>query len=975
MAYVVRHSISADGLAGATTHTVTLPAHTTNDLLVVLVAIDRLGSADGGAFTVTTATGWTNAARDAVAGQNRYEIWYKLAASSSETNPVFNTPSTGDTWASVAIVIRDADTTTPIDAVGTVVKTTSTDLAGPTVTTTSANCLVLNTACMWSLNQPLSAGGVMWGAFAMNTNVRVGYAWTVVEDSGGTSVASRWTQWTGYAPICFAVAIKNKSGGHVPGYVDPATTIATQITPMTHQTGSWASNAAGDISVPSSLSLSAIGSKSTVTYQGPNMDTKAGRYPLASVHRQSVSSAAVATTTTRGHQYSFGTTVDFTSGMLVINALGASPGEMAVSMDKTGSGGTLVTIADGSNNYRAFEVAARDGNPALLGWNTLVIDCNQSVTDWAESGTPPTVSGIRKVLFTVTPEGGSIFTGITLSEMWRVNLIHCSGGDSTTPFNFDDMIACGNSFRAPMIQKTGAAAGLSYMPIQFGGGDSIKMLIENSVLQFAEAWNTSTGALNFHADATAEKLGVTYYGVSGDTIKHKNSLITSATPFYVSIHASSTSAATWDFAGLTLAGAGTVTLRPITTFTGMTFADCATINTTGATGTTLSSCTISNTTNRPDFSDDTLSGVNITSAAASTCCKVDTGTTLTNVNLIAADSSSYGLEIAEAGTYSLETVSWTSFAAGKKVNITAGSGTFTLNASGKLNTAAVNASGVTLIFDVVTTTIKHTTLTNGARYQLYNVTQAVELANSTAGVSGFTYTTASAVAEGDTIRLRATYINGSTSWSDLEATGIVSLGGTLDFGANSLEADTTYASYAIDGSAVTEFSTDYGNVEVDIVDQDYQTTKKRLYAWLRYIQTTSSGIANWWGAVTALDDANIKINASVVDLTIENNSGQVCRFTDNDIYMYRDDGATIAASTGDGIIWESGKVYIAETGVSGLTASESNQLTEAASAAVVASRIPYTLQIDTGGVVSVNIKKVNDISVTGSGTAANPWGP
>ena len=155
----------------------------------------------------------------------------------------------------------------------------------------------------------------------------------------------------------------------------------------------------------------------------------------------------------------------------------------------------------------------------------------------------------------------------------------------------------------------------------------------------------------------------------------------------------------------------------------------------------------------------------------------------------------------------------------------------------------------------------------------------------------------------------------------------------------------------------------------------YQTTKKRLYAWLRYVQTTSDGIKNWWGAVTALDDANIRINGSVVDLEIENNGTQVCRFTDTDIYMYRDDGATVAASTGQGIIWESGKVYIAETGVSGLTASESNQLTDAAAAAVVASRIPYTIQMDTGGVVKVNIKKVNDITISGSGTVASPWGP
>ena len=976
MAYVVRSSISPDGASAATTHTVTLPEHSTNDLLVVLVGIDRFGSADGGNFTVTTATGWTNAARDAVAGQNRYEIWYKVAASGAETNPVFNTPAAADTWASIAIVIRDADTAAPIDAVGTVIKTGATEYAGPTVTSTTANCLILNTMCHWSLNQPLHAGGLMWGNLAMNTNVRVAFGWTV-NDAAGASIASRWTVWTGYACIGFAIAIKNASGGHVPGYVDPATTIADLITPMTHQSSAWstAANAGGSVTIPGSIALTAIGTKATVTYQGVNMDTKAGRTPLASVHRQSVGSAAVATTVTRGHQYTFGTTTDFTSGMLALNFLGASPSEMAVSMDPVGSGGTLLTVADASNNYRAFEIAGRDSNPLTLGWNVAVLDVNQSVTDWAESGTPPTVSAIKQVVFTVTPSGGSIFTGITLSEMWRVYSIHCSGGDSTTPFDFDDLVACGNSFRSPMIQKTGSAAALSFMPIQFGGGDAIKMEIENSVLQFAEAWNTSTKAVNFHADSTAQKLGVTYYGVSGDSIKHKNSLVTSATPFYVTIHASSTSAATWDFAGLTIAGAGTVTLRPVTTFTSMTFADCATITTAGGTGTTLTSCTFNNTTNTPDFTSDTLNSCNITAAAGGTCALIDTSTTLENVVLTAGNSSSYGLEMAQAGIYDLETVSWASFASGKKVNITAGSGTFQLNADGRLATVDVTSAGVTLIFDVVTTTVKHLTLTNGARYQIYNVTTATELANSTAGVSGFTYTTTSAISTGNVIRLRATYINGATSWSYLEATGTATAGGTLDFGANSLTADTTYANYAINGSTVSEFSTDYVNVECDVSDPDHQTTKKRLYAWLRYVQTTSDGIKNWWGAVTALDDANIKINASVVDLQIENNGTQVVRFTDTDIYMYRDDGVTIAASTGQGIIWESGKVYIAETGVSGLTAAESAQLTQASAASTVSAKIQYTIAMSAAGVVHTDIKAVKGLTIGGTGTASDPWGP
>jgi hypothetical protein len=50
---------------------------------------------------------------------------------------------------------------------------------------------------------------------------------------------------------------------------------------------------------------------------------------------------------------------------------------------------------------------------------------------------------------------------------------------------------------------------------------------------------------------------------------------------------------------------------------------------------------------------------------------------------------------------------------------------------------------------------------------------------------------------------------------------------------------------------------------------------------------------------------------------------------DSDFWLYRDDGATFIkypSSGGYGISNDSGKVYIAETGVSGLTSAESTQL-------------------------------------------------
>ncbi len=230
---------------------------------------------------------------------------------------------------------------------------------------------------------------------------------------------------------------------------------------------------------------------------------------------------------------------------------------------------------------------------------------------------------------------------------------------------------------------------------------------------------------------------------------------------------------------------------------------------------------------------------------------------------------------------------------------------------------------------------------------------------STAGAYSNSWTDGEEFASGDTIRFR---------WVDadeleIDTTGVATADGTTTF-LNTPVDDTVYDGYAIDGSTVTEYSADYPNVQVDLNDPDNVFYMDRFYAWHKYNLTLEDGIRNFFGAVTATNASNIVINDSIVDIFFDNTKAVSARQGDN-IVIQRDDGAypqvTVTSGGGGLGFYYTGVGYTVETGVSGLTAEES--------AKVTAMTFTKSNELD------VNIKSVQDTTVTGVGTSGDPWGP
>jgi hypothetical protein len=311
----------------------------------------------------------------------------------------------------------------------------------------------------------------------------------------------------------------------------------------------------------------------------------------------------------------------------------------------------------------------------------------------------PVLSALKKLQINFNCPTATITEYIAEVHRARTHIV--AGGTSTKPVDSEGLAQIGKSFRVPLLQKTGAAGILAYVPIQIGGGDAVNFQIDAGSLQFPRRYDINSKQINFHAAPNA--IGISYAGKTGDVIKHTNSVVTSASPYYWEVNSAATSAATWDFAGLTVVNAK-VTLRNVMTFTDMTFVSFQSVDTSGC---SLLNCSFAK---APTISAS-ITFDSTTLPTSSYLITTGSLSIFSNCTFVGSGTSGHGIRITTPGTYTFSNIQWTGYGGTTGDNLTQNSGStsaFILNESGGTVTISLtNGSDTPSIRNVGTGSITY----------------------------------------------------------------------------------------------------------------------------------------------------------------------------------------------------------------------------------------------------------------------------
>lgn len=564
MAYIV--SSEQYFLNGASTNlALALPPHATDDVIIMHCAMDT-----GTTVTGTGTTGTWTSIGNTTATNNTGSCFYRKMTSGSETVSV----TTTDAYTIWFVVCRDVDTTTTLDVTSsfTNVNTATSTPVSTSITTTTADALILYFVGIDGVaTQTHSDPGVMsLGSFdstgtTATTSAAQGAAW-YIQRTAGAVPAPTWTASASGTYTKYTIALRNKSGGIVPPYIDDSAAPAVILT-SGHHTGTL-----NNISFPGTLTSTAAINGKTATYSAATAGADFGINPYSSALAKT--SATVAVTVLAGYEIIFTGNRNVSTGLIVGSFIAATPKTGTFSVGSISQGGLVVRIGSSSTAWCAYQVGARDSVPTTEQRYVFAIQPGYTASAYGTPGTAVTTTALSYMQFMLNcPKQAA---QVYMSELFNTKVQILAGGTSTAPVDSDGVSDIGRSFRLPVIQKSGASGLLSYVPIQVGGGDAINFQINAGSLQFPRNYSVVTKEVNFHA--AADSVGISYAGKSGDVIKHTNSVITSASSFYWEINSAATSAATWDFTGTVITNA-TVRLRPVMTFDSMTFTGCTGITT------------------------------------------------------------------------------------------------------------------------------------------------------------------------------------------------------------------------------------------------------------------------------------------------------------------------------------------------------------------------------------------------------------
>jgi hypothetical protein len=894
MAYIVTSETSLPGEA-LNAFDMPIPSgHQADDLIVAII------TQDGGGTTIAAA-GWTQISTQAAVQGQRTTAFYKFATGSSEAD--LSLTGSTDEWIVNISVIRGADLTTPINVS---VRTNSANsttayLDSGTVTTTEDNCLVLyacgrdavfktkpeNPSTLMMLSRETDFVGCTQVVGYMNqitagVTPAVRFLFESANEGGNALVIAIQDADPANALLSPTItqnySVFKNYGGITPGLLNVAAfvrhdgitwDVATTLTPaaidgLTIYNGTFTQSTFQDVNRP-------WGSMTGLNIGGSALDNT-GRW-VGATH------AVVST--------------DFTNKIFSIEFM-----KSAVSTSRFGAKGCIVVFEDRLGEWAVFTLSLRAGLIAGVS-NTCYIDIEN--TPQLDASGSIDWSDIRRVGYLYHKRTTSTTTHVLRikNALLHDKTVFVDGNinDPCSPAKLQQVLEGWGGAGLASVQ--GGGQGLSRAGVQYGNG-SRKTYVSSTATSYEMPLRENTSLARRFWRIPDNVVGAEFrlLASANDVVDMTAGVMAVDVEQDWTIDASSSVSASYNFSGLSVIGWNVTHNVAGITINGATFKEChITLN-----GGLLSGCGISTLKSPLSTNDpENISNCSFTSAG-----------------------TGHAIEITATGTFDMTGNTFTGYGADASTdaaiyNNSGGLVTINIPLGGQVPTVRNGAGASTVIVLPDTTfTFQLPNIIDNSRFQIYNITQDVELTNTTtSGGTGIdvTYIKGTDYDAGDTGRYRITYQSGASARESIEGTFTFPTDTAISSSPTAQTNQTIYNLYAVDGSGIAEFTWDSGNIEIDINDADNTTTVQRLAAWYYYFITTATGIDEAFGGLTWENINSIKVNTATVDMKLDNTKASPLTLTGG--RLYRDDGATIIASTSNSLQVDYDPVYVVETGGGG----------------------------------------------------------
>jgi len=655
--------------------TIPMPAYQENDLILVFAASD----------TGATTWGCSGFTQLYARANTVYTVCYYKIATSSESD-VAVTGSKNETYNGCVITIGDVDTSYPFGNPAVYSEaglTTGTRYNMPQITTDRDNCLIIYFMALAVVSAPTFIQGpvnYLIGGDGAAESMGVGWGFQKAQGSTASNVYSATYASAAGARAVIEIAAPATGALVIPSYV---ASDSCRLLNLIHGTTAWNGDTALAATADSNFGTS-LGGKTA------NDATVAAAQDIGIMSFHAMGGLTNANT------------VGQISGAELVFAVGNRP--------NVGTKNILCHVrpTTPAHSQRFASVVSGRGFWFGMRSNTtgtsdhMIWQVHGSDAPWSPSEHVPIIinsaaANAKDTAGTLTTSAITAFgfwnSGISnltcqmsVGMLWLMDVTVIAGGNAAYPMTIPDIAyICGAKGKERYsVKQQGVSQMLCLQQIQFGNGGTnpIYLKLENTAIEFPKQYDAASKVVNYNS--TDNMVGITYYPGPNDTIIHRNSLVSSPSKYFWGLHSSATTSGVYDFSGLTLIGAGQITLISGVALDGLVFMGCDEVPAVGA---VLTNC---------EFNATVGSGSLSVSSSAE----------MSSISSCIFSDNTYGIRLtsSSADTYSFDNIQFNNNT--NDLYIGATTGTVTINVVGG-DTPTYTSAGA----DVVVNNLKTLTLT------------------------------------------------------------------------------------------------------------------------------------------------------------------------------------------------------------------------------------------------------------------------